>query len=479
MPFCSFSEGAAMFDATPIENMFLLEYLPTAPEGFLRVYLYARMLCLHPELGGEIGDVAKALRMEEDAVFNAFSYWERQGLVERLTDRPPTYAIRPLRNGAAQPAMERDYYTYREFNASMQDMFGPEQLLQPNQYKMANDWLNVLGFEQAAALKILEYERRQGGKPAAVFKRADKRAADWADRGIRSLEDVERAIAYDGQVYAMAAMVMKQFSMNRKPTVNELDCVRRWVGEWKLTEEDVLAACALTTKSRAPSIAYLDAILRAKVESGSDEKFDRVKELLRELGSIKAMPTPEQTKKYAQWMEQGFEPETIRLAAVQCARKRKNSFEDLEWMVEKWGEAGLYSSARAESYVAEMQQATAEVRRLLELAGLARRPNMDDLKRYEGWKLRFAPELMEYAAECARGTKVPVRYMEKLLTEWEKKNISSVDAAKAEHARAMAGGAEKSSGGPVNFQQRSYSEEDLRDIYFDPMKEYAKEGDGQ
>ena len=67
MPFCSFSEGAAMFDVTPIENMFLLEYLPTAPDGYLRVYLYARMLCLHPELGGEMADVAKALHMEEEA----------------------------------------------------------------------------------------------------------------------------------------------------------------------------------------------------------------------------------------------------------------------------------------------------------------------------------------------------------------------------------------------------------------------------
>ena len=99
MPFCSFSEGAAMFDVTPIENMFLLEYLPTAPDGYLRVYLYARMLCLHPELGGELADVAKALHMEEEAVFNAFSYWERMGLVERLSDRPPTYAIRPLKGG--------------------------------------------------------------------------------------------------------------------------------------------------------------------------------------------------------------------------------------------------------------------------------------------------------------------------------------------------------------------------------------------
>ena len=91
MPFCSFSEGAAMFDVTPIENMFLLEYLPTAPDGYLRVYLYARMLCLHPEVGGELKDMAKALHMEEEAVFNAFSYWERMGLVERL--RPAAVVV--------------------------------------------------------------------------------------------------------------------------------------------------------------------------------------------------------------------------------------------------------------------------------------------------------------------------------------------------------------------------------------------------
>ena len=44
MPFCSFDRESAMYDVTPIENMFLLEYLPMAPEDYLRVYLYARML---------------------------------------------------------------------------------------------------------------------------------------------------------------------------------------------------------------------------------------------------------------------------------------------------------------------------------------------------------------------------------------------------------------------------------------------------
>ena len=68
MAFCGFAKGAAMYDTTPIENMFLMEHLPAAPAQYVKVYLYARMLCLHPELGGTAADVAAMLRMDEDAV---------------------------------------------------------------------------------------------------------------------------------------------------------------------------------------------------------------------------------------------------------------------------------------------------------------------------------------------------------------------------------------------------------------------------
>lgn len=486
MPFCSFSEGAAMFDVTPVENMFLLEYLPTAPDGFLRVYLYARMLCLHPELGGEIGDVAKALNMEEDAVYNAFQYWEQQGLVEKLSDRPAAYALRPLRDGVTVRAeAERDYYKYREYNSSLQNLFGGTELLEPKHYKIANDWLNVLGFTQDAALKILEYEMRLPGgrKPGAVFRRADKRAVEWAERGLHTLEEVERAIAYDDQVYAMAGAVLKQLSIGRRPTANELDCVRRWIHDWKLTEADVIAACADTTKSRAPSIAYLDAILRAKMESGANRHFEAVKGVLRELGAANVVPTPDQTRRYAALLEQGFEPEAIRLAAVQCARKRKNSFEELEWMLGKWGEAGVRSHAQAQRYISDMQRATAEVRGLLEAAGLSRRPSMDDLERYEGWKQRFGTDMLLCAAECARGARMPVKYMDKLLSEWEKSGVATPEAARAQHAAAGAPAAKEgasSAAAARNYQQHSYTEADFgEDFYYDPTKDYGGEGDGR
>lgn len=475
MPFCSFSDGAAMFDVTPIENMFLLEYLPTAPEGFLRVYLYARMLCLHPELGGEIGDVARALRMDEEAVFNAFHYWEQQGLVEKLSDRPAAYAILPLRNGVSPVCdLDRDYYKYREYNSSLQDLFGGDELLKPRHYEIANDWLNVLGYTQEAALKLLAYEKKMpGGKKAdSVFHRADKRAVEWAERGIHSLEDVEKAIAYDDSVYAMARTVMQQLAINRKPTANELDCVRRWIHEWKLSEADVLAACEHTTKSRAPSIAYLDAILKARVDSGEDKHFETVKAILKELGASNTVPTPEQLRTYAALLEDGFEPEVVMMAAAQCSNKGWHTFDKLNWMIEGWRDSAVRTQEQAQVYLANKQKIKEELRALYKAAGLVRRLYPNDITLYESWKQKYNDSLILCAAECSTNAKEPTKYMNKLLTEWKKAGISTPEAARAQHAAykpAAAAAAVKPS--HMNYQQRPSTDDTYsKNSYSDPSK---------
>ena len=44
-----FDERYAMFDITPVENQFILEYLPEAKGDYVKVYLYGLMRCYHPE----------------------------------------------------------------------------------------------------------------------------------------------------------------------------------------------------------------------------------------------------------------------------------------------------------------------------------------------------------------------------------------------------------------------------------------------
>ena len=482
MPFFSFADGAAMFDSTPIENMFLMEYLPIAPEEYLRVYLYARMLSLHPELGGDLPGMAAALRMDEDSVYSAFAYWEQQGLVRRLTDRPPTYELLPVRAESLTVSnpMERDYYKYRDFNASLQGLFGAK-LVQPREYRIANDWLNVLGYDQDAALRLVEYgirrSRSKSPEPSRVFnKRMEKLAAVWAERGCRTVEDVERAIAMEEGAYPVAQAVLKRLAMRREPTLDELDCARRWLDEWHLTQDQILEACEETTKSRTPSFAYLDAILKSRLEGNAPLREELVA-ALRELDAANAQPTPDQLARYAALKAAGFEAETVRLAAVQCHRKRKTCFEDLEWMLNKWRELNLFTPEAAAAYVQSMRQKTVRVRRILERAGLERRPTMDDLELYDAWSAAHGDDVIDYAAQCARGMRVPVRYIDKLLAEWRKAGIATLEAAQAAHAENGARVSGSAGNPALDYAQREYADEDFgEDFFFDAVKEYGNGG---
>ena len=482
MPFCSFDRNAGMYDVTPIENMFLLEYLPTAPEDFLRVYLYARMLCLHPELGDGMDELARALHMDTDKVYDAMTYWERQGLVRRLTDRPPTYAILPVMqgvNGFSNP-MESDYYEYRDFNANLQAIFGSE-LLQPKQYAMANDWINILGFTQDAVLKMVEekYRRSRAKKPVGFFNKLNETAAQWAERGIRTVEDVERALETDGHVEKAAAAVMKRLSMHRPATTDELRLVSRWLNEWQLSQDEILSACAETTKSRTPTLAYLNSILEGR-HNGQGEHFDGMKAVLRELGDSNS-PSPEQIKWFGEQINQGFEPETLRLMAAQCSRRKNHSFDDLSWMAGEWAKLNLHEFMDAEAYVQAVNQMRAEVRELLQKCGASRSLQLNDINLYESWISVHSRDLISYAAECARGMDKPMLYINKILSEWEKSGVKTVDEARAQHENRSytkpASPAAPASNPALNYEQRTSEETNYSSRVIDLSQYYDEEGD--
>ena len=487
MSFFSFAEGSAMFDTTPIENLFLMEYLSTAPEACLRVYLYARMLALHPELGGDMAETARFLRMDEEAVYQAFAYWERQGLVKRLSDRPPTYALLPLRSegAGAPPAMEQSYYTYRDYNASLQALFG-KNLMDTHDFRVANDWLDVLGYDQDAALRLVQYgiqtSRSKDPKPRGVFDRMNKLAAAWADRGCRTLQDVEKVIAEQEDVYPVARAVVKRFGQKRNPSEDEVALVKKWVSEWKLTQEQVLEACAETTKASRPTFAYLDAVLKNRM-SGDDALWGDLTEALRELDAAQATPTPDQRQAYAELLAEGFEPGAIKLAAIQCHRRKKTRFEDVAWMLRRWGAEGIHTREAAEAYIDTMQRRAARVRQILELCGLERRPTMSDLTLYEGWQAVHDPEVIDYAATCARGMQVPMKYMDKLLDDWREGGVRTVDDAMARHESARQGrpaaGQAPAANPALNYAQRDYRDEDYGDDFFIDLDKYGEGGDGK
>ena len=91
MAFCTFDDGAALFDSTPVENMFITEYMLRAPGDFVKVYLYGLMLCYHHAERMSLSSMARDLDLQEEDVERAMRYWERDGLVRRTGDNPVRY----------------------------------------------------------------------------------------------------------------------------------------------------------------------------------------------------------------------------------------------------------------------------------------------------------------------------------------------------------------------------------------------------
>ena len=99
----AFDERYAMFDVTPVENQFILEYLAGAKGDYVKV--------------------------SEDVILAAFRYWERRHLVCRISDNPPAWQfvnIKQLNLNNMGDGPEQDY---ARFCREVQSAFDGEREL--------------------------------------------------------------------------------------------------------------------------------------------------------------------------------------------------------------------------------------------------------------------------------------------------------------------------------------------------------------
>lgn len=485
MAFGKFADGAAMFSTTPVENLFMLEFMPAAPGDFVRVYLYGLMICHHPQLADGIDGVAKALNLDVDTVLNACRYWEREGLVVRLSDNPPTFEFHSCQDAMnARPQIEKDYYENRDFTSALQNLFGTD-ILHPKQYTMASDWVEVMGLPQEVVLYMVRRELEKSGKrrlPETVFKHLDKTALELANREIRTLQAAQQYFDYDEAAGICAAAVLKKFNYRRKPTAPEESMAKKWLHEWNFTQDAVLEACEKTVNSGNPSFNYLDAILdgmrsedgsvtdadmlRARAEAEDDE-FRRVKAVLTEMGQRNPTPTETDRALYESIVQLGFEHDVVMIAA---RTGKKQTMEELGTMLAKWADQGLFTMAAYEQFRQKRALLDQLLLALFERAGIERSPRQADRQLMQDWQQKHDLDMILLAGEMSRGTETPMRYIDATLARWARDGVTTPEAAqKAKPAPRTETPREAG-----NFSQREYKKEDFATgffVEFDPDEE--------
>ena len=477
MALFGFDEQYAMFDVTPVANQFLLEYMPMARGDYVKVYLYGLMQCHHPQADASVEQLGRELNMSGEDVLAAYRYWERKGLVRRVSDNPPSFRYVSVSRQSLLGGGESTDDAYEAFAEAVYGLFGNDRRLHGKELSQCYEWVEQMGLPQEVVLALLRHMIARKGKKFSIAS-AEKLAVELCEAGIRTPEDAELLLCRDKQVLEGSRDVLRQFSLFRDPTQAEMALYRKWLAEWGFSPEAIIAACADTTNGKQPSFKYLDSILKNKKEEMglsaisarqvTEAQKQRsaeeapLRELLRTLNLPGVTVNQSTLKQYAEMRSLYDDDDIILIAGQECAR-RGCQFADVLQTLTAWKSKGLTTAGQVRAYMEQVRHYDDYVKELKPLWGRPARSSAADRalvqKWLENWGLSH--ELVVACAAYAAGADKPMPYLDRLLEHMRSQGVTTPEQAaqvQREWQESQASAPAKKPGKTVREQQYTQRE---------------------
>lgn len=471
-----FDTKFAMFDITPVENQFILEYLPGAKGDYVKVYLYGLMRCYHPEEDMNLDRMCHELNMTAEEIANAFGYWERRRLVRRISDNPPRWQYINIKQKNLTNEDETDP-EYEDFSAAIYDAFDHVRRLHGSELSTCFEWRENLKLPVEVIVMLLNHMVELKGKHFRIND-ADKVAAQLASENIMTVDQAEEFFSRDEQIVSGIRKILRKLGKKYNPSEAQVALYRKWIRDWGFSHEAIEAALELTAKGD-PSLGYLDGILNGLRQEGcltpdsirqSSRRTEGFREVLKELG--RSDLNPRNLQLYDNMLTL-YPQEVILIAARECGHSGKDAADTLK-LLESWKEKGLKSQAEVEAYVQSFHDQTALIRQMKKIWGTDdTRIGKADRSLVLKWEneLGFSAEFILAAAAYASEAKQPMPYLDKILDEYQAKGITTPEQARAEHEKNRSSGRKPGKALPgQDFNQRDYG-----DVPEEMMEDLAKE----
>lgn len=310
-------------DATVISNRFIDEFMCTANDAQLKIYLYLIRM-MSAGLSTSISDIADKFNYTEKDVMRALKYWEKNRLltidydesknvigihlvnfaaaaavtapqiapvpsvsVQTMTPQASVVPISSKINTdisvAKESASENPYskpnYTlddlkaFQANDATSRLLFITEQYLKktlsPNEIRTILFISDKLGFSEDLIDYLIQYCVDRDKKDLRYI---EKVAISWAEQGITTPKEAARlAGRYDRSVYE----IMKALGKTGAPTQAEAAYITRWTKEYGFTTDVIFAACERTVLATDKHrLEYADSILNSWYKAGVHHKSD-------------------------------------------------------------------------------------------------------------------------------------------------------------------------------------------------------------
>ena len=269
---------------TAVENMFINEYMKSAPGEYVKVYLFALM---YAGLGASLthGDVARHLNMDVEDVLKAWTYWEKQGVVrkhmkgsesgfdydvefvmlkEQLygTKGTPQSQVQSIGNMMEDPLV-------KDMITSIEQSSG--RVYSSSEIQKILSWIDEYQVLPETITYAFAYARKQKKNS---LKYVAALVQDWGSQGFADVASVEEYLGKTERKRAMHRRIFQALGFSRNATEEEQRIMDSWFEELGMTLETVLDACSRTSGISSPNINYVNKVLQNWKKEGRTEKPD-------------------------------------------------------------------------------------------------------------------------------------------------------------------------------------------------------------
>lgn len=467
MAFISTSRDALKFGSTNVENLFITEYLPSAPDGYVRVYLYALFSAQHPELAEPtLERFAAALGMTTRQVLDAMHYWQRMGIVAARDGEKDGFELLNIRSAmysGENATAERTLSRYASLNARLAEI--TRRSFTPGERSRIYDWIECDKMTEDGVAAVFAYCVSKYGASRATMPRVAAVVRDCVQQRKLTGDDVRSYLEQYDLINSPCRAVLRHLGISRMPTMDEHRMYLKWRDEWGFSPEAILSACAELTKIREPNMAYLDRVMDSLHREGlttahavemarrtDEQDSDVARKFGRALGA--ASLKREMAAFVYDWLRVGMTEGAALLLCQACAARGKHTFQEADEFISGFVKRGILDEAGVKSALAFDEDCMA----VLKALGIERAPTDADRRAVERYKTALPMEVILCGAEYAREGRKPLSLLNAILTRWAGEGVRTVADARESYEKNRArqeNREERKKTGPVHFDGES------------------------
>lgn len=438
MPFSSLSRDALINNSTIIDNMFITDFMPSADEIAVKVYLYGLVQCADKIANNNSLDSAcLALGVERKQIVDSLKYWEQVGAIRITKENPLEFEYLPIKTITQKP---RKYNAdkYQDFVSQIENMIlsralTPNELLKyievVEDYKISTDGLLLIA-------KYCVDTKGQNIHTNYILTVAKA----WANEGVKSVEQVEEKLKEMEAQTEVMRQVFLALGLKTTPDFEDKQYYIKWTTSWGYDLESILYAAKLCKKRGG--IKKLDSILDNFYKLGlftladiqkQSEYIEYTRNLAininKALGVYYENIDTVVEQYITEWLNKGYDANGLKMIATFCLKRNFKSLEYMNGVIAELYSKGIISSSSLQTYFEAQKLTDDKIKNILHTLGTSRMVTNTDRDYYNTWSdiWGMSDEIIFYAAKCGVGKSFSFAYINSLLANYKQNNVKSVE----------------------------------------------------